>query len=339
MRPKVADGDFYDMSLNECGYPPLPEVRKAAEQSIGQAHLTLDAVSTRLIATIAEHHGVPTGDVLAGPGSASLLQQLFMTIAGRSGETVHAWPSWEAYPIMAANAGSRVVRVPLRDDIHDLEAMAAAVTPDTRMVLLCNPNNPTGTAVGTAAMRAFLDALPSDIVVVIDEAYRDFSAGTVADGVELYRTDDRVCLVRTFSKSYSLLSLRVGYLIAHDRVTERLRGTTFFNRVSSVGQDAAIAGLAAHDTITARWAETMRERDRVREALLEQGWQVPPSEANFVWIDTPDDAVALTEFCAENGVLVCGKPGEGVRVTIAETAANDAFLRVAGKFGSSPRPS
>jgi histidinol-phosphate aminotransferase len=339
MRPKIADGDFYDLSLNESSYPPLPEVQEAAKRSIGQAHLTQDAVSTGLIAAIAGHHDVPAGDVLVGPGSASLLQQLFTTIAGQSGTVVHAWPSWEAYPIMAANTGSPVIRVPLCDDVHDLDAMAAAVTPDTRMVLLCNPNSPTGTAVGMAEMRAFLDALPADVVVVIDEAYRDFAAGTVADGVELYRTDDRICVVRTFSKSYSLLSLRVAYLLAHGPVIERLRGTTWFTRVSSVAQDAAIAGLAAHEAIAGRWAETTRERERVREALSRQGWRVPPSEANFLWIDTPEDAAALTEFCAENGVLVCGKPGEGVRVTIGEAAANDAFLRAAGKFGSSPRPS
>ncbi|MFD2420125.1 aminotransferase class I/II-fold pyridoxal phosphate-dependent enzyme [Amycolatopsis pigmentata] len=332
MRPKVADGDFFDMSLNECPYPPLPEVQEAAKRSIERAHLTLDAISTKLGAAIADHHGVPATDVLVGPGSGSLLQQLFTTIAGPSGATVHAWPSWEAYPIMAANAGSRTIGVPLAGDVHDLDAMAAAVTPDTRMVLVCNPNNPTGTAVGPAAMRAFLDALPSDVVVVIDEAYRDFSADEVADGIELYRNDDRVCVVRTFSKSYSLLSLRVGYLVAHGKVTERLRGTTFFNRVSSVAQDAAMAALAAHETIARRWAETRNERDRVREALVEQGWQVSPSEGNFLWIATPEHAEALTGFCAENGVVVCGKPGEGVRVTIAEKAANDAFVDAAGRF-------
>jgi histidinol-phosphate aminotransferase len=334
MRPVMSPNtDFHEMSLNETYFPPLPGVAEAVADSAAQAHRTLDAMSAGLTSAIADQLGVPPGNVLAGPGSGALLQQLFSALTSGDTETVHAWPSWEAYPMMASNAGSRVIRVPLRDNVHDLDAMAAAVTPATRLVLVCNPNNPTGTVVGHEQVRRFLGLLPEHVTVVLDEAYGDFAAeGAMADGIALFREDPRVCVVRTFSKSYGLLSLRVGYLVAHDDVLARLRGISFFIRVSNAAQNAARAALSAQDELRRRCAEISAERDRLRAGLLAQGWPVSPSEANFLWLDVPDDAEKLTRFCADRGVLICGKPGEGVRVTIAERAADDAFLRLAGEF-------
>lgn len=321
------------MSLNETYFPPLPGVAEAAMGSLARAHRTLDALSATLSADLGAHLGVPGWNVLVGPGSGALLQQLFSALTGPDAMTVHAWPSWEAYPMMAANARSQVIKVPLRDNIHDLEAMAAAVTPQTKIVLLCNPNNPTGTVLGHDEVRDFLHRLPDQVTVVIDEAYRDFAAPeTTADGIDLYRADERVCVVRTFSKSYGLLSLRVGYLVARVGLMSLLRGLSPFFRVSNVAQAAARAALYAQQELRRRCAEIASERDRLRDALLAQGWPVPSSEANFVWLDIADEAVDLTRFCADGGVLVCGKPGEGVRVTVAEPAANDAFIQLATAF-------
>lgn len=336
MQPVVAQGvTYHQMSLNETFYPPLETVRRAVLDTTAEAHRTLDALSTGLAGTIAGHLGVPAGDVLVGPGSGALLQQLFSACTGPETVTVHAWPSWEAYPMMAANAGSGTVRVPLRDDVHDLDAMADAVTDATGMVLICNPNNPTGTTVGQSALRRFLDRLPSHVTVLIDEAYLDFAdtdPEAAAHGVELYRDDERVCVVRTFSKSYGLLSLRVGYVVGHERVLAPLRGVQPFFRVSAAGQAAAIAAIAGHDEIRVRCAATVEERERLRGILLEQGLRVTPSQANFLWLPMETGVEAFTQFCADHGVLVCGKPGEGVRVTVAEREANDAFALLAGKF-------
>ncbi|OEV14143.1 histidinol-phosphate transaminase [Streptomyces nanshensis] len=337
MQPVIGSAPVvHQLSLNETCFPPTPGVLRAVQDATADAHRTNDALSTALTGRIAERLGVPAGDVLVGPGSAALLQQLFSALTGPDSDTVHAWPSWEAYPMLAANAGSTTVRVPLReDDCHDLDAMADAVTDRTRMVLLCHPNNPTGTALRHTDVERFLDRLPEHVTVVIDEAYRDFVRDeAAAEGVTLYRDDERVCVVRTFSKSYGLLGLRVGYLVGHERTLGRLRGLQPFFRVSSTAQAAAQAALAEEGEFRRRCEVIAEERERLREKLEEQGWRVTPSEANFLWLPLTRGVEEFTQSCADHGVLVCGKPGEGIRVTVGDREANDAVAELAGKFGT-----
>ncbi|MFC4494288.1 aminotransferase class I/II-fold pyridoxal phosphate-dependent enzyme [Streptomyces ovatisporus] len=334
MQPVIGPGSVtHQMSLNETYFPPAPDVLRAVRETAAESHRTLDALASGLTARIAAHLDVPAEHVLPGPGSAALLQQLFSTLTGPGTGTVHAWPSWEAYPMLAANAASGTVPVPLRDQTHDLDAMAAAVTGRTRMVLLCNPNNPTGTAVGHEEVERFLGRLPSGVTVVIDEAYRDFADDAeAADGIALYRNDERVCVVRTFSKSYGLLSQRVGYLVGHERTLGQLRGLQLFLRVSNTAQAAAVAALDDQAEFARRCGATAEERERLRSVLLAQGWTVTPSQANFLWLPMESGVEELTQFCADHGVLVCGKPGEGVRVTIGGREADDAFAELAGKW-------
>ncbi|EST38185.1 hypothetical protein N566_08850, partial [Streptomycetaceae bacterium MP113-05] len=245
MQPVVEAGSIvHQMSLNETHRPPPPAVLEAVRATVTRSHRTLDALGVGLASAIGAHCGIPPEDVLVGPGSGALLQLLFSCHTGPGVHTVHAWPSWEAYPMMAENAGSSVVRVPLTDDRHDLDAMADAVTEQTRMVVVCNPNNPTGTVVGRGALAPFLDRLPDHVVVVLDEAYLDFADPDSTDhGIGLYRADDRVCVARTFSKSYGLLSLRVGYLVGRPSVLGPLRGHQLFQRVSAGAQAAAVTAL------------------------------------------------------------------------------------------------
>ncbi|MFG2525979.1 aminotransferase class I/II-fold pyridoxal phosphate-dependent enzyme [Streptomyces sp. NPDC048527] len=321
------------MALNETHHPPLPVVLDAVRETAAQSHRTLDALGTGLSKTIGEHLGVPQEDVMVGPGSGALLQLLFSTLTGPGTHTVHAWPSWEAYPMMAGNAGSSVVRVPLTNERHDLSAMAAAVTDETRMVMVCNPNNPTGTVVGRGALAKFLKLLPAHVTVIVDEAYVDFAdPGSTDDGIDLYRTDERVCVVRTFSKSYSLLSLRVGYLVGHPAVLGPMRGHQLFLRVGAPAQAAAVAALGVDAEIQERCRETARERDRLHSLLVAQGWTSADSQANFVWLPLDKGVEELTQYCADNGIMICGKPGDGIRVTIAEREANDAFAALAADF-------
>ena len=211
-------------------------------------------------------------------------------------EILFAWPSFEMYPILALHMGATVVRVPLVDHRHDLDAMARAVTHRTRLVFVCNPNNPTSTAVDRRALDAFLAAVRDDCLVVLDEAYFEFVTDPdVPDGLDLLAAHDNVVVLRTFSKAYGLAALRVGYAIGYPDVIAVLRKVAMPFRVNALAQVAALASLGedAQAEMRARVAEVCTERDRLTDVLAALGLSVPRSEANFVWLDRPDDAVRL----------------------------------------------
>ena len=184
-----------------------------------------DFASTRLVRALADRFTVPVEDVAVGTGSVGVAQQLVQAVAGDGDEVVFAWRSFEAYPIISRVDGASAVTVPLTaDDRHDLPAMAAALTDRTRLVFVCNPNNPTGTAVRGDELDAFLAAVPRDVLVVLDEAYREFGRDPlVPDGLDLYRTHPNVCVLRTFSKAYGLAALRVGFVVAHADIAGAVR--------------------------------------------------------------------------------------------------------------------
>ena len=195
-----------------------------------------------------------------------VLKQLVEAVSDPGAEVLYAWRSFEAYPPLVALAGATSVQVPLADETHDLAAMAAAVTPRTRLVLVCNPNNPTGTVVGRRQLTEFLDQVPGDCLVVLDEAYREYIRDeSVPDGVDLYRDRPNVAVLRTFSKAYGLAGLRVGFLIGHPPVADAVRKTMLPFTVSSVAQAAAVASLAAEGELLERVETVVKERDRVRD--------------------------------------------------------------------------
>ena len=232
-------------------------------------------------------------------------------------------------------SGARSVTVPLlADEHHDLDAMAGAITDRTRLVLVCSPNNPTGTAVRRAELERFLDRVPADVLVVIDEAYREFVRDPdVPDAIDIYRDRPNVAVLRTFSKAYGLAGLRVGFAIAHEPVADALRKTAVPFGVSGLAQVAATASLAAEDELLERVAALVVERTRVLDALREQGWgHVPASEANFVWLRLGEHTDEFAAACEAVGVVVRPFTGEGARVSIGEVEANDLFLRVAKGF-------
>ena len=218
-------------------------------------------------------------------------------------------------------------------DVHDLDAMAAAITDRTRLIFVCNPNNPTGTVVKRAELERFLDQVPGDVLVVLDEAYREFIRDPeVPDGVEIYRERPNVCVLRTFSKAYGLAGLRVGFAIAQEPVAAALRKTAVPFGVSQIAQDAAIASLRAEDELIGRVGSLVCERNRVVDGLRAQGWTVPETQANFVWLRLGERTVAFAQACEQAGVVIRPFPGEGVRVTVGEAEANDIFLKVAEGF-------
>ncbi|GGP79485.1 aminotransferase class I/II-fold pyridoxal phosphate-dependent enzyme [Saccharothrix coeruleofusca] len=330
----------HQLSLNENCSPPLPGVREALLGSVDQVHLTLDALADGLAAELAGHLGVAAERVVAGAGSGALLQQFLAAHCGPGSEVVHTWPSFEMYPLLIRNAHARPVAVPAPDDRQDLAAVAAAVTPETKVVLLCNPNNPTGEVLGADRLRALLEALPPHVLVLVDEAYREFAdPAAVADAVELAATDDRVVVVRTFSKSHGLLGLRVGYLVGAADVVAPVRRTTPFYRVPTVAQAAAVAALAAGPRMRRQCERVAAERDRVRAGLLELGFDVPPSGGNFLWLRLGARNQEFVAHLAEHGIAVrVLAGGAGVRVSTGTPEANDAVLRAAALFASAPAP-
>ncbi|MBK3629488.1 histidinol-phosphate transaminase [Streptomyces sp. MBT49] len=334
-RPAAAGGPTaYKLSSNENPYPPLPGVMESVTAAAASFNRYPDLACTALVSELSERFGVPASHLATGTGSVGVAQQLVQATAGPGDEVIYAWRSFEAYPIITQISGATAVHVPLTPgDVHDLDAMADAITDRTRLIFVCNPNNPTGTVVKRAELERFLDRVPRDVLVVLDEAYREFIRDPeVPDGVELYRERPNVCVLRTFSKAYGLAGLRIGFAIAHEPVAEALRKTAVPFGVSQLAQEAAIASLRAEDALLGRVGSLVCERLRVVEALHAQGWTVPDTQANFVWLRLGEHTTAFAAACEQAGVVVRPFPGEGVRVTIGENEANDIFLKAAEGF-------
>jgi histidinol-phosphate aminotransferase len=335
-RPAAAQtgATSFKLSSNENPYPPLQSVLDVVAAEASRFNRYPDMFATGLTAAIADRFDVPVSHVATGTGSVGVLQQVIQSVAAEGDEVLYAWRSFEAYPIVVQISGATSVKVPLTlDERHDFDAMAAAVTDRTRLVLVCSPNNPTGTAVRRDELSRFLDRVPNDVLVVIDEAYREFVRDPdVPDALDVYRDRPNVAVLRTFSKAYGLAGLRVGYAVAHDRVAEALRKTAVPFGVSGVAQAAATASLHAEDELLERVELLVKERSRVHDALREQGWSLPASEANFVWLRLGVRTMDFAAACQAAGVVVRPFAGEGARVTIGELEANDIFLSVATDF-------
>ncbi|MFC7328164.1 histidinol-phosphate transaminase [Marinactinospora rubrisoli] len=326
-------GRSVKLSSNESPYGPLPSVLTAVADAATQLNRYPDAGAAELITALARRFEVPEDHLAVGAGSVGLLQQLLEAVGEPGAEVCYAWRSFEAYPLLAELSGVTSVRVPLRDETHDLAALAGAITERTRMVLVCNPNNPTGTTVREAELVEFLDRVPGHVLVVLDEAYREYVRDpAVPDGLSLYRDRPNVAVLRTFSKAYGLAALRVGFLVGHPHVAEAVRKTLVPFAVNHVAQVAAVASLAAEDELLERVAATVKERDRVRDALVADGWAVPPTEANFVWLRLGADTMDFAAACESAGVAVRPFAGEGARVSIGTPEENDAFLTVAAAY-------
>ena len=324
----------YKISSNENPYPPLPSVLDAVREAAGAINRYPDMAVTALTAAIAERVGVPAARIATGPGSVGVLGQLIAATCGEGDEVTFAWRSFEAYPILVTLSGATPVQVPLTaGDRHDLDAMAEAITPRTRLVLVCTPNNPTGTTVGADELDAFLDRVPDDVLVVIDEAYLEFvTAPDAPDAMAIHEARPNVAVLRTFSKAYGLAGLRVGYAVAHEPVAAALRKAAIPFGVNSLAQVAAIASLQASDELEVRVKELVAERERVVDALREQGWQLSDTQANFVWFGLGEQTPAFAAACEEAGLTVRPYGLDGARATIAEREANDRLIEVAGAF-------
>jgi histidinol-phosphate aminotransferase len=321
----------FKLSSNENPYPPLPSVVAAIVDAAADINRYPDMYATDLSAAIASRLGVGPDSIVTGCGSVAVLGHVLNAVCESGDEVVLPWRSFEAYPIAITLAGAAGVPVPLAAGGRlDLPAMAAAVTPRTRVVLVCTPNNPTGPAVHADELATFLTAVPSDVLVVLDEAYVEFVRDPdVPDGLAVYGAHPNVVLLRTFSKAYGLAGLRVGFAVARPRLAAGIRAASTPFGVSHAAQLAALASLHAADELMARVERVVGQRSRLLAGLRSQGWDVPDSQANFVWLPLGDASTAFAERSARAGVIVRPFAGDGVRVSVGEPEAIDLFLEIA----------
>ena len=323
------------LASNEVTLPPPPRVLAAIAEAAALGNRYPDLSVTSLTNRLADDFGLDPARVAVGCGSVSLCQQLVSITCREPGdEVVFAWRSFESYPIVTQVQGATKVTVPLDAEFrHDLEAMAAAVTPRTRLVFVCSPNNPTGTVVRRAELERFLAAVGPDVLVALDEAYREYVTDPDAvDGVTLLDEHPNLVVLRTFSKAYRLAGLRVGYALATAEVAQALKKVGSPFAVSTVAQAAAMAALDCRAELLAGCAELEGERERVRAALLQAGYTVPPSQANFVYVALGEATAAFAAHCLDQKVVVRPFHPEGVRVTVSTPEENDALLAAALSF-------
>jgi histidinol-phosphate aminotransferase len=327
-------GAAFKLSSNENPYPPLPAVLEVIAAAAADANRYPDMAATGLVNALGAHLDVPADHVALGTGSVGVLQQLMQSTVGPGDEVLYAWRSFEAYPILVQIVGGTSVRIPLDADArHDLPAMAAALTERTRLIVLCSPNNPTGPALRRDELTAFLDAVPADVLVVLDEAYREFVTDPDApDGLELYREHGNVAVLRTFSKAYGLAGLRVGYVVAPPAVAAAARACAVPFGVSSVAQAAAIASLEAAEELQDRVAALVLERSRVLDGLRAAGWDPPDAQGNFVWLPLGEATNDFAVACEAAGVMVRPFHPDGVRISIGAPSVDARMLEVASQF-------
>jgi histidinol-phosphate aminotransferase len=341
LRPLMADLPAYTpgktvpgaikLASNETVDGPLPSVRAAIEKSMDTLNRYPDNGYVELKEHLAKHVNFAPEHIAAGCGSVSLCQQLIQITASVGDEVMFGWRAFEVYPLQVRVAGATPVAVPLKDHTHDLDAMLAAVTDRTRLIFVCNPNNPTSTVVDPDKLAAFVDAVRSDILIVIDEAYVEYIRdGLVPDSLGLVRSHPNVVVLRTFSKAYGLAGARVGYAVGDPDVITALGKVYVPFTATSLSQAAAIASLDASAELMARTDAVVAERVRVSAALQEAGYELPPSQANFVWLPLgPEHTDDFVTQAANARILVRPYGTDGVRVTIGAPHENDAFLAFA----------
>ena len=323
------------LASNESPYPPIPAVVDAVSAVLGGLNRYPDPTNAKLRGALSDRYGIPAAHIAIGNGSCDILLAAGEALLEPGAEVVYAWPSFSVYPHLAAATGATAVTVPLDDDDrHDLPAMAEAVTVATRLVIVCNPNNPTSTAVPVEQVAALLDAVPRHVCVIVDEAYCEFNVlGHPDASLDLLGAHPNLVLLRTFSKVHGLCGLRVGFALCGAEefrlAVDQVRQPFFCN---AAAQAAAAEALEHDDEVTRRVERAVAGRLQLEEGLRDLGLRVADSQANFVWTQLPEDAdeAEVVRGLAERGVLVragaaLGREG-ALRVTCGAPDENDRFL-------------
>jgi histidinol-phosphate aminotransferase len=328
------------LASNESCFAPGAEVVEAAQRALAGAHRYPDPSAFALRGALSDRYGVPRERIALGNGSCDILLAAGEALLEPGAEIVYAWPAFSVYPHLAAASGARAIPVPLdSEDRHDLDAMATEITVATRLVLICNPNNPTSTALPLQAVAAFMERVPRHVCVVLDEAYCEFALqlGDTYASVELLRHWPNLVLLRTFSKAYGLAGLRVGYALCGSEdfraATDQMRQPFYLNVAA---QAAAVEALRHQDEVERRVTHVVAGRVELTGGLRELGLWVAESDANFIWTHLPDDLdeAEVVNGLAARGVLVragaaLGRAGS-LRVTVGTDAENGRFLGALG---------
>jgi histidinol-phosphate aminotransferase len=307
----------------------------AAQRAVAGANRYPDPSASRLRSRLSDRYGVPTSRIALGNGSCDILLAAGQALLEPGAELVYAWPSFSMYPQLAAASGARAITVPLNDrHEHDLDALAQEITAATRLVIVCNPNNPTSTALPYEAIKAFVEQVPSRIALVLDEAYCEYSTLDDPDAtLDLLDAHPNLVLLRTFSKVYGLAGLRVGFGLCGSEdfvgAVNQVRQPFFVNVAA---QAAAVEALKHSDAVAERVERAVAARIHLEEGLARLGMSVAESQANFVWFDLPEDAdePAIVRGLKERDVLVrsgtaLGRPG-ALRVSFGPQSHNQRFL-------------
>jgi len=331
----ASEGEIAMMASNESPYPPVPAVVEAATKALARVNRYPDPTNSALRRRLADRHGVPASRIAIGNGSCDVLLAAGDALLEPGAELVYAWPSFSVYPHLAAASGARALEVPVdAEHRHDLEAMRKEVTVATRLVIVCNPNNPTSTALPLDEIAAFVADIPRHVCVILDEAYVEFSLlQDPDDSVELLDKHPNLVLLRTFSKIYGLCGLRVGYALAGSdefrTAVDQVRQPFFCN---AAAQAAALEALNHQDEVARRVERNLAERIGLEQGLRDLGIEPAESHANFVWFDLGEgrEEPEIVRGLAQRGVLVraggaLGRDG-ALRVTVGTQAENERFL-------------
>ena len=326
---KPAPADAFKLSSNENPYPTHPAVMAAIAST--EPNRYPDALAGGVRARLAERYGVDPERVHVGSGSVAVLAQLISAVAGPGDEVLYAWRSFEAYPGLVTVAGATSVMVPLRaDQRHDIDAMIAAITPRTRAVIVCSPNNPTGTIVTREEFERLMAAVPADVLVMLDEAYIEFVSDDAAvRGPEFLDRHRNLVVLRTFSKAYGLAGLRIGYALGDPVVLGAARTAAIPLSVTEAAQRGALAALDHERELLEQVRELSERRDEVWRRLAEMGAPVPQPHGNFVWFPAPGAAASVAEVFLRHGIVARALGDDGVRVTIGEAESVEKLLSAA----------
>lgn len=324
----------YKLSSNEIAHSPLPSVVAAIVDAASEINRYPDPFTTKLIQALSEKFSIPADQIATGTGSVGVCQQIIQSVAGAGDEVIYAWRSFEAYPIITTIAGANSVQIPLTSDgQHDLSAMLGAITPKTRVIFVCTPNNPTGGIVTQQQITEFLEKVPKNILVVIDEAYVEFNRDPNAiDGIATMKANSNVGVLRTFSKAYGLAGLRVGYFVGPKNIAEAVRKTAVPFGVSNIAQVAAVTSLEHEAELFTRVDEVVEERNWFESELSNLGFTLPPSQANFVWLPLGDRTEEFALRSEGIAVSIRPFPGEGVRISIGERPALERVIELVKDF-------
>ena len=328
-KPAPAGRRAFKLSSNENPYGPLPSVIKAIDSTaLTTMNRYPDMHGWKVVERLAAKYEVSPDSIILGAGSSEVITELVNALSGAGTEVIFPWRSFEAYPIIVRGSGATPVEIPLTADLrHDIPAMINAVTDRTRLIIVNNPNNPTGTTVSRAEAEQLLNAVPKDVVVLFDEAYYQFNTDPDTElGMDLFRRYPNVVVARTFSKAYGLAGLRIGFGIGPAPVIAEMGKVALPFAVSDVAQTAAVASLDAQDELEERVRDLIAERDRIMTALAEQGWHVPPSGANYFWLQLGELTDTVAEKLTEAGVIARVFSGDGIRISIGTHEANDLVI-------------